>query len=108
MDCPRYNPALIKRFDAMGGIKYIFLTHKDDVGDHAKWAKHYQAERIIHKLDVQPGTRDCEIQLEGEDSWAVGDDVHINELEIIHVPGHTAGSLCLLHKPSKTMFTGKS
>lgn len=27
VDCPRYNPTLIKRFDALGGVKYIFLTH---------------------------------------------------------------------------------
>lgn len=28
VDCPRFNPILVKRFDALGGIDFIFLTHK--------------------------------------------------------------------------------
>ena len=27
MDCPRYNPKLAKNIEAMGGIKYIVLSH---------------------------------------------------------------------------------
>eukprot|EP00210_Caulerpa_lentillifera_P005449 g5211.t1 len=106
VDCPRFNPALIKQFDSLGGIKFIFLTHKDDIGDHEKWAKHYKATRIIHKLEVQSSTQGCEIQLEGEGPWTVGPNGDSNEMEIISTPGHTDGSLCLLHKPSQTMFTG--
>lgn len=31
----------------------MFLTHKDDVGDHAKWKKAFpELERIIHGLEV--------------------------------------------------------
>eukprot|EP00210_Caulerpa_lentillifera_P005452 g5213.t2 len=106
VDCPRFNPALIKQFDSLGGIKFIFLTHKDDIGDHEKWAKHYKATRIIHKLEVQSSTHDCEIQFEGEGPWTLGPNGDSNEMEIISTPGHTDGSLCLLHKPSQTMFTG--
>jgi hypothetical protein len=28
VDAPRFNPVLAKRIQDMGGIKYIFLTHK--------------------------------------------------------------------------------
>jgi hypothetical protein len=28
VDSPRFNPVLAKRIQDMGGIKYIFLTHK--------------------------------------------------------------------------------
>lgn len=28
VDTPRFNPALAKRLQEMGGVKYIFLTHK--------------------------------------------------------------------------------
>lgn len=43
---------------AMGGAKYIFLTHRDDVAEHAKWAKALGAERIMHvgETNVQQGT----------------------------------------------------
>lgn len=29
----------------------MFLTHKDDVGDHDKWAAHLGATRILHSLE---------------------------------------------------------
>jgi glyoxylase-like metal-dependent hydrolase (beta-lactamase superfamily II) len=28
VDSPRFNPALAKRIEELGGVKYIFLTHK--------------------------------------------------------------------------------
>jgi hypothetical protein len=28
VDCPRYNPVLAKRFADLGGVKFVFLTHK--------------------------------------------------------------------------------
>jgi len=44
--------------------------------------------------------------LEGEGPWTVGSNGDIEEMELIHTPGHTDGSICLYHKPSQTMFTG--
>jgi len=106
VDCPRYNPTLIKRFDELGGISYIFLTHIDDVGDHAKWAARYNAKRIIHQMEVNYKTKDVEIKLQGSGPWTVGDDGDIEEMELIHTPGHTRGSVTLFHKASKSIFTG--
>ena len=31
MDSPRWNPTLAKRLAAMGGVKYLVLSHQDDV-----------------------------------------------------------------------------
>ncbi|CAL5223898.1 g6494 [Coccomyxa viridis] len=106
VDSPRFDPKLVKNIKALGGIKYIFLTHRDDVADHAQWAEEFGAERIIHadECNSQQGTDKCEIKLEGEEPWdfpGAPDD-----LEIIHTPGHTYGHIILLHKPSKTLFTG--
>lgn len=28
VDTPRFNPVLAKRLQELGGVKYIFLTHK--------------------------------------------------------------------------------
>ena len=39
---------------AMGGVKYMFLTHRDDVAEHAKWAKALSAERILHTKETNP------------------------------------------------------
>jgi len=37
-----------------------------------------------------------------------GDKINLSgfELEVIHTPGHTMDSLCLYHRPSKSIFTG--
>ncbi len=34
------------------------------------------------------------------------DDLHINELQIIHTPGHTKGSICIWFPEEKVLFTG--
>ena len=46
IDSPRFLPDLVERFEAMGGIRYIFLTHSDDVGD---------AHPVEHDLDRRSG-----------------------------------------------------
>jgi hypothetical protein len=36
VDSPRFFEPLAKKIEAMGGIKYMYLTHVDDVADHAR------------------------------------------------------------------------
>ena len=36
----------------LGGAKYIFLTHRDDVAAHYKWASALGAERIMHTMET--------------------------------------------------------
>ena len=76
------------------------------MGDHAKWAAHYKALRLIHREEVVERVKECEIQLEGTGPWAVGEKGDLDEMMLIHTPGHTAGSTTLYHKPSRSMFTG--
>ena len=75
IDSPRFDRRLLKRIQvrpvfccrafsnlgtvltqtmlqAAGGCSYMFLTHKDDVCDHAKWAEALGLQRIIHKGEV--------------------------------------------------------
>src|SRR5690606_8561143 len=51
IDSPRYIPRLAKKIEEMGGIRYILLTHRDDVADAAKYARHFKAESMIHELE---------------------------------------------------------
>ena len=98
VDSPRFLPDLVNRFEAMGGIKYIFLTHSDDVADADKYARHFNAIRIIHQLEshAQP---EAEMILEGDDSH------RLDAGEIHFTPGHTEGHLVLLWQ-DKYLFTG--
>ena len=52
IDAPRYVEHLVRRFAERGGLRYIFLTHRDDVADADKYAKRFGAERIIHRLEL--------------------------------------------------------
>jgi len=51
VDSPKFLPHLARKFGEMGGIRYIFLTHQDDVADAAKYAEKFGSQRIIHEED---------------------------------------------------------
>lgn len=99
VDSPRYVPSLVKKLEEMGGIRYIFLTHQDDVADAALYTKHFQAERFIHELEkhAQP---DAEFFIQGTEplDWK-------NDFRFIPGPGHTRGHTTLLYN-NKYLFTG--
>ncbi|KAK8944246.1 hypothetical protein KSP39_PZI008697 [Platanthera zijinensis] len=101
VDSPRYTEVLVRNIENLGGAKYMFLTHKDDVADHDKYSKHFGCERILHSGDVEESTVDVETKLCGDGPWSIGTD-----FELIHTPGHTEGSICLYYKPQKVIFTG--
>jgi glyoxylase-like metal-dependent hydrolase (beta-lactamase superfamily II)/ferredoxin len=100
VDSPRFAPPLVKRLEKMGGIRYMYLTHRDDVADHQKFADHFNCDRILHQEDITASTRNVEIQLTSQDPFALTPD-----LVIIPVPGHSRGHTVLLYK-NKFLFTG--
>ncbi|HEY9664938.1 MAG TPA: MBL fold metallo-hydrolase [Allocoleopsis sp.] len=100
VDSPRFTPPLVKQIEAMGGIRYLYLTHQDDVADHEKFHQHFGCDRILHQADINSGTQQVEIQLSDDQPIALED-----ELLIIPVPGHTKGHTVLLYA-DKFLFTG--
>jgi glyoxylase-like metal-dependent hydrolase (beta-lactamase superfamily II) len=88
------------RIEALGGVARMFLSHRDDVADHAKYAHRFGCERILHADDCDAGTRDIEQRLEGRDPVPLAPD-----LLAIPVPGHTRGSVALLYR-GRFLFTG--
>ncbi len=100
VDSPRFAPPLVKRLEEMGGIRYLYLTHKDDVADHQKFQEHFGCDRILHADEINAGTRNVEIQLTGSEPYQLAPD-----LLIIPVPGHTKGHTVLLYR-NKFLFTG--
>jgi glyoxylase-like metal-dependent hydrolase (beta-lactamase superfamily II)/ferredoxin len=91
VDSPRFAAPLVKRLEELGGVKRLFLTHRDDVADHAKFADHFGCERILHEADLDEDTRAVEHVVRGLEPVALADD-----LLVIPTPGHTVGSACLL------------
>lgn len=99
IDSPRYLKQLVEAFERMGGIAFIFLTHEDDVADADKYARHFDAKRIIHRADAE-AVPDAEWILEGTEA------IHVApQFQVIPVPGHTPGSQALLYH-DQFLFTG--
>ena len=92
IDSPRWTAHLVRRFHEAGGVRYIFLTHRDDVADAAKYAREFGSERIIHKFErqAQPG---AERVIEGRDPVELEP-----EFLAIPTPGHTRGHTALLYR----------
>lgn len=100
IDCPRFAAPLVRRLDALGGVARILLTHRDDVADHAKFAKHFGARRMIHEDDAQG--LDVEDVVTGADAVEV-----LPGLTCIPSPGHTAGHVVFHWSGSGgVLFTG--
>ncbi len=99
IDSPRFTSHLVERFEEAGGLKYIFLSHRDDVADAAKYAREFRAQRIIHRaeLQAQPGS---EIVVDGTSDIAI-----TPEFTVIPTPGHTRGHCCLLYA-NRFLFSG--
>jgi glyoxylase-like metal-dependent hydrolase (beta-lactamase superfamily II)/ferredoxin len=99
IDSPRFIKSLSAQFEKLGGVKYIFLTHQDDVADAGKYAAAFGASRIIHSQDAQ-AEPDSEIVIKDEKPKMFGD-----EFQVIPVPGHTKGHMVLLYK-KRYLFAG--
>jgi glyoxylase-like metal-dependent hydrolase (beta-lactamase superfamily II)/ferredoxin len=99
IDSPKFLPHLVRQFTEMGGVRYIFLTHQDDVADAAKYAEKFGSLRIIHGEDkgAQP---DAEIIIQGSPITEP-----VPGFKIIPTPGHTKGHCVLLYR-DKFLFTG--
>lgn len=99
IDSPRYVEHLVREFAARGGLRYIFLTHRDDVADAAKWAARFGATRIIHRLELasQPG---AERVIDGFQPVEPAAD-----FLAIPTPGHTRGHCVLLYR-NRFLFSG--
>ncbi len=100
VDSPKAVPRLLDEFARRGGIRTMFLTHRDDVADHATFARRFGCERVLHEADLSPGTREIERPLSGSDPIALAPD-----LLAIPTPGHTRGHAVLLYG-EKFLFTG--
>jgi glyoxylase-like metal-dependent hydrolase (beta-lactamase superfamily II)/ferredoxin len=99
VDSPRFATQLVKKIEAMGGVRSMFLTHKDDIADHRRFAGKFGCERIMHS-DDGAGRHGIERVILGNDPVEIDQD-----LLAIPVPGHTRGHVVLLYQ-NRFLFTG--
>lgn len=99
IDSPKFLPRLVRRFEELGGIAHVFLTHRDDVADARQYAQRFRSRRIIHRAELasQP---DAEVVLDGEEPIELAP-----EFLVLPTPGHTKGHCVLLFR-KRFLFTG--
>ncbi|MFL5407492.1 MAG: MBL fold metallo-hydrolase [Myxococcales bacterium] len=100
VDSPRAAKPLLDRIEQMGGARWNFLTHRDDVADHEQLHQRFGCERVLHRHDVSRRTQSVERQIGGTDPVELSPG-----LLVIPVPGHTPGSAALLVDDTY-LFTG--
>ncbi len=100
VDSPRAAGPLLKVLEERGGVATLFLTHRDDVADHAALARRFGCRRVMHADDVTAGTREVEWKITGTEPVRLDAD-----LVVIPTPGHTRGHAVLLHR-DRYLFTG--
>ncbi len=100
IDAPRMTTVLKNKITEMGGLKWQYLTHRDDIADTDLFHDEFGSKRIIHEGDKISKTEHYEIFIEGDDPYKLDKDTLI-----IPVPGHTKGHSVLLYK-DKFLFTG--
>lgn len=96
VDSPRFAAPLVRRIESMGGARFMFLTHRDDVADHEKFRAHFGCERILHEADAEFAV---ERLVRGSEPVPLARD-----LLAIPTPGHTQGHQVLLS--GSCLFTG--
>src|SRR5260370_314260 len=92
INCDTCRQLAPRKFEEVGGIRYIFLTHRDDVAEASKYAEKFGSRRIIHEQDkdAQPG---AEVLVKNGQALELEPG-----FQIIPTPGHTEGHCVLLYK----------
>jgi glyoxylase-like metal-dependent hydrolase (beta-lactamase superfamily II) len=120
IDLPKPSEELFRWLEAHGGVRWIFLTHRDHVQHHAEYAARFPGcRRVIGRADVNErqssfaeATSTVEVKLANELVPRTLDGAPIplealadTELAVLPQPGHTPGSLCMLYR-GRFLFTG--
>lgn len=120
VDLPKPSEELFRWLETHGGVRWIFLSHRDHVQHHAEYAARFPGcRRVIGSADVNTrqssfadATVAVEVKLANELVPRTLDGAQIpletladTELAVLPQPGHTPGSLCLLYR-GRFLFTG--
>jgi glyoxylase-like metal-dependent hydrolase (beta-lactamase superfamily II) len=90
IDTPRWSAALATRYEALGPVTEVLLTHRDHAAHGRRYADHFGARLWIHEGDLDAAPDADEI-LRGTEPIEIADGVTAHPL-----PGHTEGSVLYL------------
>ncbi|MCD9193492.1 MBL fold metallo-hydrolase [Streptomyces albireticuli] len=101
IDTPRWSTALAARYEALGPVTDVLLTHYDHAAHGRAYADRFGARLWIHEGDLEAAP-DADRVLRGTEPAVIGDGVLAYPL-----PGHTLGSV-LYVADERYCFSGDS
>ncbi len=101
IDTPRYSEALAARYEALGPVTDVLLTHRDHVAHARRYADRFGARLWIHEGDLDAAP-DADEVLRGLDPREIAPGVVAHPL-----PGHTEGSVLYI-ADERYCFSGDS
>jgi glyoxylase-like metal-dependent hydrolase (beta-lactamase superfamily II) len=90
IDTPRWSPALAARYERLGPVTDVLLTHRDHAAHGRRYADRFGARLWIHEGDLDAAP-DADQVMRGTDPVEIADRVTAYPL-----PGHTEGSVLYL------------
>jgi len=120
IDVPKPSDELFRWLEEHGGVRWLFLTHKDHAQHHAEIVERFpECRRVMGRADVNrhqhayaDATTAVEVQLPNDrgpmklDGEPIAPEVMASEpVVLLPQPGHTPGSICLSYR-GKFLFTG--
>ena len=95
IDSPRFATQLVKRIEALGGVKRMLLTHKDDIADHELFTREVSVARVrctqMMALAVSASNKYLKVKNRLNST---------RTLIAIPTPGHTRGHVVFLYRAS--------
>ncbi|MGW9170377.1 MBL fold metallo-hydrolase [Streptomyces decoyicus] len=101
IDTPRWSSALADRYEALGPVTDVLLTHRDHAAHGRRYADRFGARLWIHEGDLDAAP-DADRIMRGTDPVEIGKGVTAYPL-----PGHTRGSVLYL-ADTRYCFSGDS
>ena len=95
----------LEQIAELGGIQFQLLSHRDEAGPSLNRIKELFGSKLCcSALEAPLVGKDAQVDV----TFQV-EDHHLGDIDIIHTPGHTAGSICFFYKSpygKSYLFTG--
>lgn len=100
IDCPAWDEVNQNYLSSIGGIRWLFLTHRGAIGKAQEIQQTFGCEILIQEQEAYllPGLRVTTFHK----------DFQLGEAQVIWTPGHSPGSSCLYYpQQGGVLFSGR-